>query len=86
MNVKEGDQSIEWSPSFFELVDNEFVWLRYSDSNADWGNQNPMCYHYTIPQFRTANIGFSSEKPKFYSPFSHYFHATVFITSLTFSL
>ena len=27
-------------------------WLRYSDSNADWGNQNPMCYHYTIPQFR----------------------------------
>ena len=26
--------------------------LRYSDSNADWGNQNPMCYHYTIPQFR----------------------------------
>lgn len=30
--------------------------LRYQDSNLDWGNQNPMCYHYTIPQFQTANI------------------------------
>ena len=26
--------------------------LRYQDSNLDWGNQNPMCCHYTIPQSR----------------------------------
>lgn len=53
MNTKEGDQKHRMVTFFFlELVDNELVWLRYSDSNADWGNQNPMCYHYTIPQFK----------------------------------
>jgi hypothetical protein len=32
--------------------DKEPFLLRYQDSNLDWGNQNPMCCHYTIPQSR----------------------------------
>ena len=28
------------------------IWLRYQDSNLNKQNQNLLCYHYTISQYR----------------------------------